>query len=69
MDRPKRWCGDRLTEARAASGMSQREVATYIGITSAAICHHETNRHTPSINIVCRYANFFRRPVEFFLRN
>ena len=60
---------DEVLKARAASGLTQAEVATLIGTTQSAIARLEspTSRHPPSVGTLQRYARALDFKVEMRL--
>ena len=56
--------GDRIREARAAAGLSQRELARGIGVSGGVVTLWERGHRTPNVDTVCRIAELtFRDPA------
>jgi ribosome-binding protein aMBF1 (putative translation factor) len=47
---------EEMVEARQAAGLTQAEVALRMGTSQSAVARLEHTRHTPSFDIVARYA-------------
>jgi len=60
---------DEVLKARAASGLTQAEVATLVGTTQSAIARLEspTSSHSPSVGTLQRYARALGYKVEIRL--
>jgi putative transcriptional regulator len=53
-----------LQEHRDRYGVSQRELAEYLGVTRQTINAIEGDRYDPSVELVFKLAVFFDCPVE-----
>ena len=53
----------RLVEARADLGITQKELASAIGISLKTIANIESKQHIPSLLYAMRIADFFHKPV------
>ncbi len=60
--------GEKLTEARLASGLRKNALADKIGVTSMAITRYESNQDRPTLNNLEAIAVALAFPVEFFTR-
>jgi transcriptional regulator with XRE-family HTH domain len=59
--------GKRIRAAREACGLSQKELAGLIGLTSAtAVSLYEADQRDPSALILWRIAHATRKPIAFF---
>ena len=60
---------DEVLKARAASGLTQAEVATLVGTTQSAIARLEspTSNHSPSVGTLQKYARALGCKVEIRL--
>ena len=58
----------RLRQARAAAGLSLREVADRAGVSAMAISKYERRLATPSSGVLIRLGSALHVPVEYFLR-
>lgn len=55
---------NRLRELREQHGLSQKELATQIGVTRQTINAVEGDRYDPSVELVFKLAQFFECSVE-----
>ncbi|MGO6677622.1 XRE family transcriptional regulator [Rhizobium leguminosarum] len=60
--------GEKLTEARLASGLRKNALADKVGVTSMAISRYEANQDRPTHDNLDAIANALKFPVEFFTR-
>ncbi len=60
--------GDRIKQARKASGMNLRDLAGKAGITAMAISKYENNQSTPSSGILLELAKALGVRTEYFFR-
>ncbi len=60
--------GDRIKQARKASGLSLRALAEKAGVTAMAISKYENNKSTPSSNVLLGIAQALGLKVEYFFR-
>lgn len=58
--------GDRLRCSREYLGLSQEEVAAYMGISRPAISNIEAGKRKVSAEELQRFARLYRRPYEYF---
>ena len=58
---------DRLREARKAAGMTQKEVATAIGVTESAYCGYETGKRQPDVLKIKQIAEVLGTTGDFLL--
>jgi transcriptional regulator with XRE-family HTH domain len=59
--------GERLRRSREYLGLSQSEVAEYLGLSRPAITNMEAGRRKVSTFELARLAKLYRQPYEFFL--
>jgi Zn-dependent peptidase ImmA (M78 family)/transcriptional regulator with XRE-family HTH domain len=59
--------GEKVRHLRKLSGMSQQEVAEKLGVSKEYVSLLETNKRTPSLEILSRLSAVFRRNVSYFL--
>lgn len=59
----------RLVEARAALGITQKELASATGISLKTIANIESKQHIPSLLYAMRIADFFLKPVTSLSSN
>jgi len=60
--------GDRIKQARKASGLSLRALAEKAGVTAMAISKYENNKSTPSSGVLLGIAQALGLKVEYFFR-
>lgn len=56
--------GDRLREARTASGMTQEQLGFALGVTKASISAWENGRETPSFRVLPELRNALKRSLD-----
>lgn len=59
--------GERLRRSREYLGLSQSEVAEYMGLSRPAISNIESGRRKVSTFELARLARLYRQPYEYFL--
>ena len=55
---------NRITELRAAVGMSQAELGDHIGVTRQTVNAIERGRYSPSLEVAFKIAQVFAVPLE-----
>jgi Zn-dependent peptidase ImmA (M78 family)/transcriptional regulator with XRE-family HTH domain len=60
--------GERIQQARKASGLSLRALAEKAGVTAMAISKYENNQSTPSSDVLLALAKALGVRVEYFFR-
>jgi putative transcriptional regulator len=55
---------NRITELRAAAGMSQAELGDHIGVTRQTVNAIERSRYSPSLEVAFKIARVFTVPLE-----
>lgn len=60
--------GDRIKQARKASGLSQRDLADKAGVSAMAISKYESNQSTPSSGVLLGLAKALGVRTEYFFR-
>lgn len=60
--------GNRIQQARKASGLSMRELAEKAGISAMSISKYETNKNTPSSGVMLALAKALGVRSEYFFR-
>ncbi len=58
---------DKLRAARKAAGMTQKEVATAIGVTESAYCGYETGKRQPDVIKIKQIAEVLGTTGDFLL--
>ena len=59
---------DRIRELRENFGMSQKEVARELNVSTSAIGMYEQGRRTPGLELVVAYADLFSVTTDSLLR-
>lgn len=59
--------GERIKEIRTAKGISQQELADFLGTSKQVISRYETNQRTPKITVVNEYAEKLNIELNFLL--
>ena len=52
--------GKRIAELRKQSGMTQREMAERLQVTTSALCKWERGQNYPDVEMIARMADLFR---------
>lgn len=60
--------GERIRQARQASGLSQQALAEKVGVSAKAISKYERNLDTPSSDILLRLAQALGVRLDYFFR-
>lgn len=58
---------DRLKELRKEKGVSQADIAEYLGISKAAYGFYEAGRNMPSVDILISIAEYFAVSTDYLL--
>jgi transcriptional regulator with XRE-family HTH domain len=59
--------GERLRIARDTIGYTLEKVAAETGIGQSSLCEFENGKREPRFSQLSRLAEFYKRPLEFFL--
>lgn len=59
--------GEKLKAVRKKNKMTQLELANYLGLKKATICHYEKNEITPSLKIFKEICKFFKLSADELL--
>lgn len=59
--------GLRIKEERNRKGMSQRELARFLGCTVSTCSQYETGKRNPSLEILSQMAVLFRTTTDYLL--
>jgi len=60
--------GERIQQARKASGLSMRDLAEKAGISAMAISKYESNKNTPSSGVLLAMSKALGVRTEYFFR-
>ena len=58
---------DRLRELRIQSKMTQREIATYLGITQPSYIRYENGKSEPTLECLVKIADLYDVSVDYLL--
>lgn len=62
--------GDRLKEIRKQHGLTQKELANIMGLSTSTITKYEINERYPELDILIKLADYFRVSLDYlFDRN
>jgi putative transcriptional regulator len=61
--------GDKLRQARAAAGLTQKELADLAGLQRETVNHAENGKHLPGSETLARIAKALDVPMEDFFEN
>jgi transcriptional regulator with XRE-family HTH domain len=61
------YIGEKLRTARKETGLTQRELADRVGISTEGYGHYERSIRTPSIEMLLRISEILERPITYFL--
>ena len=56
--------GEVLRELRDYHGYKQKDISTYLNITSQAYSNYENNKRTPDVEIMQKIAQFYRITID-----
>ena len=59
--------GERLKELREERGLTQRELATQLGINSVTYLHYEKEQREPPLALLADFAKFYGVSVDYLL--
>ncbi len=57
--------GERLKELRKEKGLSQKEVADYLNISSITLLHYEKNQREPSFDLLVEISKYFGVSIDY----
>ena len=57
----------RLKEERKKAGLTQEEIAKYLGITRPAYTQYETDKTVPSLETVGKLADLYKISVDYLM--
>lgn len=61
----RRMLGAQIRQARESAGVSQRQLATHLGVTRQMVGRYESGRAAPGVDKIAKAATFLK--VEFFV--
>lgn len=56
-----------LKELREQRGISQTELANFLGVVRSTVCQYEKGNRMPDSNILCKLADYFNVSVDYLL--
>ena len=59
--------GTKLKELRLQAGMTQKDLATKIGVTKSVVSYYELSERSPSPEILIKLANIFHVSADYLL--
>ena len=59
--------GQRLQEQRILRNLSQKQVASSIGVSASVISNYESGERTPSIEILISFAHLYHCSTDYLL--
>lgn len=59
--------GNILKELRLQAGLTQKDLATKIGVTKSVISYYELSERSPSPEVLIKLANIFHVSTDFLL--
>ncbi|ADH59838.1 transcriptional regulator, XRE family [Thermoanaerobacter mathranii subsp. mathranii str. A3] len=59
--------GERIKELRKKKGVTQKELALYLGVSDRAVGYYESGQRTPPPDILQKIADFFNVSVDYLL--
>ena len=59
--------GLRIKEIRTKSGISQEQLAGYLGISAATLSRYESMQHTPKLSILIAIARAFNVSLDYLI--
>lgn len=57
----------RLRELRNEKGVTQKEVAAYLGLTTKAYCFYELGKREPSIGTLIKLCDYYNTTADFII--
>ena len=58
---------DRLKEERKKAGLTQEEVAKYLGFSRPTYSYYETSKIEPSIGTISKLADLYKISVDYLI--
>lgn len=59
--------GERIKSLREDFDMKQEDLADILNINRSSLANYESNRRTPSVEIIVQIANFFKVSTDYLL--
>ena len=56
----------RLRQSRIFRGMTQQELADYVGVSKQAVSQYENGSATPSTNVIRNISNILDFPIQYY---
>ena len=58
---------EQLKKIRKAHGITQQQIADYLGITQSAYAYYETGRNEPDIETLKKLAEYYQTSIDFLV--
>jgi len=58
--------GEKIKELRTDQNLSQAKLAQHLKIDKSTIAKYETGEREPKFFVLCKIADFFKVPLDFF---
>lgn len=59
--------GERIKKAREERGFTLSKLATYVGLTAAAVANYESGIRQLPVHLLLDFAQFLGKPIQFFI--
>lgn len=59
--------GEKLFQLRTERGIFQKELAEYLSVSVGTISNYENSVHSPDLETLCRFAEYFHVSTDFLL--
>lgn len=59
--------GEKLFQLRTERGIFQKELAEYLSVSVGTISNYENSVHSPDLETLCRFAEYFQVSTDFLL--
>lgn len=61
-----KWIGERLRKLRSGKGVSQEQLAKYLGVSGSAICKYEAGQSRIPFEAMIQIVDRFGVPLDYF---
>lgn len=59
--------GEKLFQLRTERGILQKELAEYLSVSVGTISNYENSVHSPDLETLCKFAEYFQVSTDFLL--